>query len=119
MFELWWIPWQWASMHTTNGYLRYNNMNDSIKEAIMIMCPPLSDYPEYPKDQSHSELFDCPKCKEKMWLSDKMKGMLMSSACINKHIILACYKCIKDMVINDPSILDVHERIDIWNFYIL
>lgn len=38
------------------------------------MGPPLSDYEKPPEDQSHSELFDCPKCNEKMWLSEKKKG---------------------------------------------
>lgn len=74
-------------------------------EAVMVACPPLSDYPEAPKDQSHSELFDCPECKEKMWLSQKKKGVLMFSSCIGKEIILACYHCITKMVQEDPSLV--------------
>jgi len=82
-------------------------------EAIMIMCPPHDDYPEAPKDQSHSELFDCPKCNNKMWLSDKKKGILMFSSCLEKEIILACYHCITKMVNDNPQIMDVAQKVEI------
>jgi hypothetical protein len=82
-------------------------------EAVVVMCPPLSDYPEAPKDQSHSELFDCPKCKEKMWLSDKKKKMLLFSACLNKDIIIACYHCITKMVYEDPEQFANHLQVNI------
>lgn len=75
------------------------------KEAVMIACPPYCDYPEAPKDQSHSELFDCPKCQQKMWLSEKKKRVLMFSSCIGKHIILACYHCITKMAQDDPALI--------------
>lgn len=81
--------------------------------SVVIMCPPLSDYPEAPKDQSHSELFDCPKCKQKMWLSEKKKGALLFSACINKDIILACYHCITKMAEKDPSIFLDSNKVDL------
>lgn len=74
-------------------------------EAVMVACPPLADYPEAPKDQSHCELRACPKCKEQMWLSDKKKGVLLFSSCIGKDIILACYHCITKMVNEDPSLI--------------
>lgn len=64
-------------------------------ELVVIMCPPYSEYKEPPKDHSHSELFDCPKCKQKMWLSEKKKGVLMFSSCLGKDILLGCYECIK------------------------
>jgi uncharacterized protein YbaR (Trm112 family) len=81
--------------------------------SVVIMCPPLADYPEAPKDQSHSELFDCPKCKQKMWLSEKKKGALLFSACINKDIVLACYHCITKMVDKDPSIVMQSKKVDL------
>ena len=63
---------------------------------VTIICPPLADYPEPPEDQPGCELFDCPKCKQKMWLSSKKKGVLMFASVIGKDIILACYHCFKD-----------------------
>lgn len=83
------------------------------KEPVIVMCPPLSDYPEAPKDQSKSELFDCPKCKQKMWLSEKKKGVLAFASCIGKPIILAFYPCIEEMVKKDPSLIMKHKRVDI------
>ena len=73
-------------------------------DAVMVMCPPSPEYKEAPEDQSHSELFDCPKCKNKMWLSQKKKGVLMFASCIGKEIILACYNCITKMAKEDPSL---------------
>lgn len=82
-------------------------------DMVMIMCPPLADYPEAPKDQSHSELRDCPKCNEKMWLSEKKKGALLFSALINKDIILACYRCITKMVEADPTLVKGAKQVDL------
>lgn len=82
-------------------------------DTVIIMCPPHSDYTEPLEDQSHSELFDCPKCKEKMWLSQKKKGVLMMASCINKKIILGCYHCIKRMVKDDPSLFLESKRVDL------
>lgn len=73
------------------------------KDLVIIMCPPYPEYKEAPKDQSHCELFECPKCKEKMWLSEKKKGALMFSSCIGKEILLGCYDCIKKTIESDPS----------------
>lgn len=74
-------------------------------DLVLVMCPPHCDYPEAPKDQTHSELFDCPKCKNKMWLSEKKKGALMFALCINKDIIFSCYHCITKMSEEDASII--------------
>jgi hypothetical protein len=74
-------------------------------ETIAIICPPLSLYPEPLPDQSECEEFDCPRCKEKMWLSKKKKGIILFSACLNNNIILACYTCFTKMVIEDPELL--------------
>lgn len=77
------------------------------------MCPPHCDYPEAPKDQSKSELRKCPKCKNKMWLSNKKKGVLAFASYINKEIILACYYCITNMADQDPSIILDSKRMDL------
>ena len=82
-------------------------------DLVVVMCPPLADYPEAPKDQSHSDLWDCPKCKAKMWLSEKKKGLLMFASCLEKEILLACYHCITKMVAEDPSIFMDSKKIDI------
>ena len=71
---------------------------------VIIACPPYPQYENAPEDQSHCELFECPKCKEKMWLSEKKKGVLTFASCLNKKIILACYNCIKLMADNDPEL---------------
>lgn len=77
-------------------------MTDNV---VMIACPPHSDYLEAPKDQSRSELFECPECNQQMWLSEKKKGVLLLSSCIGKNIILACYHCFTKMAEKDPSLI--------------
>ncbi len=66
-------------------------MNENL---VMFACPPLCDYAEAPKDQSKSELFDCPKCNQKMWLSEKKKSLLLLCSGLNKDIFLGCYHCL-------------------------
>lgn len=83
------------------------------KDLVVIMCPPLSDYKEAPKDQSHSELFDCPKCNEKMWLSDKKKGALMFASCLDKEILLGCYHCIKKIAQEDPPLFTECKKVEL------
>jgi hypothetical protein len=78
-----------------------------MKDLSIIVCPPLSDYPEAPKDQSHCELFDCPKCKQKMWLSEKIKGVIMFSAVSGNDIFLACYRCLEKLVKDDPEFFPI------------
>ncbi len=72
-------------------------------ECVVVMCPPYPEYEEAPKDMSHCELRDCPKCKGKMWLSDKKKGALMFASVLNKDIVLACYDCIKKIAMDNPE----------------
>lgn len=79
----------------------------------IIMCPPLIDYPEPPKDQSHCELFDCPMCKEKMWLSEKKKGVLMFSSCIGNDILLGCYRCIRKVVAENPTFFTKSKKVNL------
>lgn len=82
-------------------------------DHVIVMCPPHSDYPEAPKDQSKSELRECPKCKNQMWLSDKKKGVLMFSSCIGREIVLACYHCITKMAEKDPSMFLFSKKMDL------
>lgn len=83
------------------------------KDLVIVVCPPHSDYPEAPKDQSTSELVECPKCDKLMWLSQKKKGALMFSSCLDKNIILACYHCITKMVEKDPSLIFGSKRVNL------
>ena len=83
------------------------------KDLTIITCPPLEDYPGAPKDQSHSELLDCPKCKNKMWVSEKKKGVIMFSACLGNDILLRCYRCLAKEVKDDPVYFKDSMRIDL------
>jgi len=83
------------------------------KNPIVIMCPPHSDYKEAPKDQPNSELRDCPKCKAKMWLSGKKKGILLFASCLEKNILLGCYHCITRIVEEDQSLFMGSKKVDI------
>lgn len=85
----------------------------SSDELVMVACPPYPEFKEEPPDQPHSELFDCPKCKGKMWLSQKTKGVIMFSACIGKEILLGCYLCIKKLTEQDPDYFLNRKRIDL------
>lgn len=80
-------------------------------DLVIIMCPPLSDYEEQPEDQSHCELFDCPKCNKKMWLSQKKKGLMLFAACLEKEILLACYHCITQLAKDDPSLFTESKQV--------
>ncbi len=83
------------------------------KDCVIIICPPYPQYKKAPDDQSHSELFDCPKCKEKMWLSVKKKGAIMFASFIEKEIILACYDCIEIMVQEQPGLFIESKQVDL------
>ncbi len=85
----------------------------SENDLLVIICPPLSDFPEAPKEHSHCELFDCPKCKEKMWLSEKKKKVLLIASLMDKQIILACYHCIKKMSKQNPSLFKESEMVNL------
>jgi hypothetical protein len=77
------------------------------------MGPPLSKYPEAPKDQSLSEIKDCPKCGAKMWLSEKKKAILVVSSDFGKEVLLACYDCITEMAQENPSFFKGSETVDL------
>ncbi len=83
------------------------------KDLIIITCPPLSDFKEAPKDQSDCELFDCPRCKNKMWLSEKKKGLILFSSCIGRDIFLGCYPCAKKYIEENPDIFLEGEEVRI------
>lgn len=69
-------------------------MKDKIN---LIPCPPLSLYETQPRDQSLSEIVDCPHCNKKMWLSEKKKSLIKN----NPHkITLLCYFCIESELRN-------------------
>lgn len=85
----------------------------SANDLVVFMCPPLSDYPKPPEDHSSSELRDCPKCNQKMWLSETKKSALLFCACLNKEILLACYDCIKKHVQENPEYFKNWKRIDL------
>jgi len=82
-------------------------------DLLIVMCPPYPEYKEQPKDQSHCDLRDCPKCSGKMWLSAKKKGILLFAASLEKHIILGCYDCIKKYVMENPHVFTDSEQINL------
>ena len=82
-------------------------------EAVVIMCPPYPEYEEAPKDQSHSELLDCPMCNGKMWLSQKKKGVLLFESCTGRDIILGCYDCIRKLMKSERKWFKKAERVNI------
>lgn len=82
-------------------------------DYVIVMCPPYPEYKEQPKDQSHCDLFDCPKCKGKMWLSERKKGMLMFASCLEKEIIVGCYNCIKKMVMENPELITEAKKVNL------
>lgn len=77
---------------------------NSKKELVIVACPPYPEYEDAPEDQSVSDLFDCPKCDGKMWLSQKKKGVIMFSSCIGRDILLGCYDCITKIAKEDPNL---------------
>ena len=83
------------------------------ENMAIIMCPPLSLYPEQPSDISKCELVDCPKCNEKMWLSEKKKEWEKISMMMGKEILKCCFNCLKKIVRENPEMIKSHVRVDI------
>jgi len=54
------------------------------KDSVVIIRPSLKDYPMPPEDQSDCKEFDCPGCKNKMWVSGKKRGA--------SHVSLVSYE---------------------------
>jgi hypothetical protein len=74
-----------------------------MNDLVIVMMPPYPKYETAPEDQPNSELWDCPKCNKKCWLSGKKKGLLMFHSCAGDDIFLACYDCITKKAQEDPS----------------
>jgi hypothetical protein len=89
-------------------------MTKNIENHIaVIICPPLSKFPEAPKDQSTCEAVDCPDCENKMWLSEKKKGVIAAYDALGKEIITLCYNCMTKHILDDPSIMINHTTADL------
>jgi len=80
---------------------------------VMIACPPYPQYQTAPEDQPNSELRDCPKCKGKMWLSGKKRGLLMFHAVLKDEIFLACYDCVTKFAKENRGFFDDAEMMKI------
>jgi hypothetical protein len=63
------------------------------EDVVIVMCPPLAQYPKPPSDHSASTLTDCPDCNQKMWLSEKKKAMIKFAESFGKEIWMQCYPC--------------------------
>jgi hypothetical protein len=74
-------------------------------KTAIIPCPPLSDYPEQPKDQSLCTAVPCPHCLNKMWLSEKKKAMIELAEQLNIEYIVKCYHCIMKMAEENPELI--------------
>lgn len=72
-------------------------------KTAIIPCPPLSDYPEQPKDQSLCTAESCPNCHNKMWLSEKKKAMIKLTEQSDIKFIAKCYHCIMKMAEENPE----------------
>ncbi len=81
------------------------------QEVYVIMAPPLSQYPEQLSDQSKCELVNCPKCKNKIWLSIKKKELMKKFN--PEQILLRCYDCLTKMALENPQDFARSTRIDI------
>ena len=64
----------------------------------IITCPPLADYKLQPADHSASTTMDCPRCKNKMWISVKKKSVIKMAKNAGHTIILVCYHCIEQVL---------------------
>lgn len=86
------------------GIFAVKKMKRKQNDLVIFPCPPLSLFKEAPKDQSESQLVDCPDCKKKMWLSEKKKGLLISCVVSNTDIVLKCYDCITEYAKEHPEL---------------
>lgn len=84
-----------------------------MENVAVFFCPPLSEYPEQPKDMSKCEAIDCPTCEQKMWFSEKKKTYKALCEQAGKEIILECYHCFSKRVKENPEEWKDHPRVDI------
>lgn len=54
-----------------------------------LFCEPLSLYHEPPKRKEKYQLFDCPSCDDRMWVSDKKQDLVR----IMDNVVLICSIC--------------------------
>lgn len=80
-------------------------------EICFIFCPPLSKYPEQPKDMSLCKLEKCPDCNNEMWVSVKKKEIIKNVK--DREIILLCYDCFIKFAKKNPHLFSEHMRINI------
>lgn len=80
-------------------------------DMAFIFCPPLSRYPEQPKDMSACTLIDCTKCNQKMWLSENKKAIIKDN--IDKKIMLNCYDCFIKFAKKNPEYFNLPSIVNI------
>lgn len=78
-------------------------MTDESKDLRILMCAPLKDYPEKPKDYSESTIIECPKCSEKMWFTEKKKNLVDEFKSSKLDYLLCCFDCLRKIVEKDKS----------------
>ncbi len=83
------------------------------KELLVLMCAPLSKYPEQPYDISKSRQIDCPHCKKPMWLSEKKEKLMRDAILEGKITYLTCHICLQEQVLRDPLLLIGMEAVNI------
>jgi hypothetical protein len=76
-----------------------------MNQINIIPCPPLSDYKKQPADQSKCTAEECPKCHQKMWLSEKKKAIMLFAKETDKQLLVACYHCIMKIAEENPEII--------------
>jgi len=84
-----------------------------VNNLVIVMMPPYPQYQIAPEDQPNSELWDCPKCKGKCWLSSRKKGLLIFNSCLGNDILLACYDCITKLAKEEPELFHGHEMVNV------
>lgn len=81
------------------------------KKDVFMFCPPLSQYQEQPLDISKCTIEDCPKCKNKMWLSEKKKEIIKKNE--KENIYLLCFNCFSEFAKDNPKMFLNHKRINL------
>lgn len=71
----------------------------------VIVCPPLSKFKEQPSYMSTCTLEDCPKCGNKMWLSENKKSLIKTFNSLPSELIIGCYDCMRDFFKENPEYL--------------
>lgn len=64
---------------------------DFKSNKTLIGCIPLSAHPTHPTDQTPCVIWDCPTCKEPMWVSELKRG---HQAAHPDVVEIDCMRCI-------------------------